>query len=170
MFGKKTVTIETEIELELSERVDEVIEALDMSVEDFAEIALLRLASEFEQNGKIETESAHVAPAMDADGNNKPITIHLSEVQQKVMGDVAEVYGANITQATKHGLFSFEKPLNPEQHDGKTMLEAIKQLKEPDAYFEVRYEPEAITAQAELDRLKQTEADPDDEEEEHEED
>jgi hypothetical protein len=152
-----------EIDRELYTDVKNIAEAIEMTKEELGAFALKRLADEFEKTGTILLDAVHVAPAADEEGRNHPVTIHLDEVQRKVMSDAAETYGALLEQALKYGLFYFEKPLSPEERNGTQMLEEIKVLKNPDAYFEVRYEGEMINAQAEIEAAKEAEAEETDE-------
>lgn len=156
MFKNKEITLE--IHRDLLTEAKTAAASVEMTIQELLALALKRVADEFNQTGTILLDAVHVAPATDEEGRNHPVTIHLDEVQHKVMSNAADLYGAPLEQALKYGLFYFEKPLSPEERNGTQMLEEIKILKNPDAYFEVRYEGEMINAQAEIDADKEAEA------------
>lgn len=145
-------TIRSEVDSELYDKITEISELLEMGTEDFTEIALKRLVEEHERNGTVLIENAHVVSSVDEDGNDHPVTIHLNDLQHVILKKAASNYGASIKQAAKYGLFYFEYPLSPDKRNGQAMLDEIKLLRKPNAYFEGRYfkeieELEAIPAE-----------------------
>lgn len=147
MFEKK---INLEVSRAIYGSIDTAAEALDMTIEELGAFALKRIADEFEKTGAVILEAVHVVPATDEEGNDQPVTIHLNEVQHRVMSNTAKVYGASLAQASKYGLFNFEKALRPEERNGKEMLEELEILKNPLADYEQRYESAIEEAAAEL--------------------
>lgn len=146
MLFDNNKTLEIEVRPDFHKQIKASAEAVNMTVEQFAMTALTRLVDEQETRGAIICGKAHSVPTIDGSGNNHPLTIHVSPLQHTVLSKVADRYGATLEQAAKYGLFYFEHPLAPDDKDGKTMLEDIMSLKDPEALFEARYEDEISEA------------------------